>query len=525
MATALEYSAEQINCYRICYVATDVLTEDLRIIFKREWNSRFKTTLGEWKDKPNNGLDFWNGESPRNRSRNKDKELLQTEEQRQALEQQLHTSVLPFCILPPKPANDVSDRESEVNEIDQKLKALKSSNDDGLSTLYLSGNPESGKSQLASLVAKTCYDAAKEIPSVTSFVITLNAENSETLLESYISFAGHCKSLEYAVTNTLNSTERSTGEKITGLKNVDNWGDCVEKLAGGQRATTETILSKTNPSYHKSMTTAITLAVKEAITTDEVINHLFTFLPLCSPQPILQDIAINYIMEMDEKFKDKEWISSRINRCSRLLIEEEEGGVYIRVHGVVRYVLDSLKTYCVKDMEIKTVFGVVESFVSFDDLDSFIIGTKIVPHLREFIINAKYLLANEDISQVGKIGVISLQGYLNGCETLGIMCLDHCEYQTAIKYYEEALDIPLKEFGPEYVDVAVSYGNLSSVYRDLGDFDRANDYHARALDILLKQLVPEHVHVATSHNNLGPVYSDLGDFYQAKDYQSRALDT
>ena len=350
MATALEYTAEQLNYYRICYVVTDVLTEGLRIIFKQEWDNRYWRTWGEWKDQPNNGLDFCNGESLRNRSRNarllitmkngdtavwdctmlfyailnsdcinglnptvrshvndlrklrnedfahmprghlsekdfqrvilkvknaflalglpiqkiqviqnqksfpteeltnilqkvdnlnqdvqekekklqekdnelleRGKELLEKEEQRQVLEQQLLTSVSPFCVLPPKPTHDVTGRDSEVSNITQQLRALKCANDDALSTLYISGNPGSGKSQLARLVAERFYDEIKEIPSATSFVMTLNAENSETLLESYVVFARHCKCPEYAVTNTLNSTDLCTDQKITRLKTL-----------------------------------------------------------------------------------------------------------------------------------------------------------------------------------------------------------------------------------------------------------------------------------------------------------------
>ena len=82
------------------------------------------------------------------------RELLEIEEQRQVLGQQLLTSVSPFCVLPPKPTHEVTGRDSEVSEITQELRALKCANDDALSTLYISGNPGSGKSQLAHLVAK-----------------------------------------------------------------------------------------------------------------------------------------------------------------------------------------------------------------------------------------------------------------------------------------------------------------------------------------------------------------------------------
>ena len=816
MATALEYSSEQLNYYRICYVVTDVLTEGLRIIFKQEWDNRYRRTWGEWKDQPNNGLDFWNGESLRNRSRNarllatmkngdtaewdctmlfyailysdcihglnptlkshvddlrklrnedfahmprghlsekdfqsvilkvknaflalglptqkihdiqnqttfpteeltnilkmvadlnqevqekekklrekdselleKGKELLKKEEQRQVLEQQLLTSVSPFCVLPLKPTHDVTGRDSEVNKIAQQLRALKCVNDHILSTLYISGNPGSGKSQLARLVAKRFYDEVKGIPLATSFVMTLNAENSETLLESYVVFARHCKCPEYAVTNTLNSTDLCADEKIRSLKTligarissytswllvVDNvinvsqihghlpdagdeqwvrgqllittqdavsipltnsaiqhvsvskgmhpddarslltllsgvndgemedevaqaldyqplalasasiyvrevrqskvsvnfgWGDYLEKLVGGERNTTETILTETNPSYNKSMTTAITLAVEKAMATDRVINHLFTFLALCSPQPIPQDVAVSYIIQMDEEFTDKERIKSRINRCSLLLSEEEGSSVYIRVHGVVRFVLDSLKTNYAKDLYVKAVIGAVTSFAKVNDFDSFIISSKVVPHLRKLILKDKYLFPIQELSQVSKLGVIPLQDYLNGLPILGQMCLNHCEYKAAMsyfemaleiirscnandtlkkaklylcvgtahkymgnlkqakKFYESALDIYVKQLGPEHIHVATSYNNLGIVYRNLGDFQQAKDSHARALDIKVKQLGPEHLDVATSYGNLGTVYSDLGEFQQARNSHARALD-
>ena len=71
MASAKEYTDEQLNYFKICHVATDILTEGLRIIFKQEWDSRYRTTFGEWKDDPSNGKDFYSKESPRNQRRNK----------------------------------------------------------------------------------------------------------------------------------------------------------------------------------------------------------------------------------------------------------------------------------------------------------------------------------------------------------------------------------------------------------------------------------------------------------------------
>ena len=68
MASQL-YTEEQLNFFRICCIATDILPQGLRSIFKQEWDSRYKATLGEWKDTPKNGQDFKNGESPANQRR------------------------------------------------------------------------------------------------------------------------------------------------------------------------------------------------------------------------------------------------------------------------------------------------------------------------------------------------------------------------------------------------------------------------------------------------------------------------
>ena len=60
------YSEEQLNYFRVCHIATDILPSALRSLFKQEWDNRYKATHGEWKDTSQNGLDFKNGESPYN---------------------------------------------------------------------------------------------------------------------------------------------------------------------------------------------------------------------------------------------------------------------------------------------------------------------------------------------------------------------------------------------------------------------------------------------------------------------------
>ena len=67
----VEYSPEQLNYFRLCYVAFDLVPAGLREIFKREWNFLYeRTPNGQWKDTPQNGQDFYNRESRASRWKN-----------------------------------------------------------------------------------------------------------------------------------------------------------------------------------------------------------------------------------------------------------------------------------------------------------------------------------------------------------------------------------------------------------------------------------------------------------------------
>ena len=73
---------------------------------------------------------------------------------------------------------------------------------------------------MAGLVARRYFDEAQEVPKIPSFVMTVNAESSPSLLESYVTFARHLKCPEYAITNTLYCRYFNTNEKISNLKTL-----------------------------------------------------------------------------------------------------------------------------------------------------------------------------------------------------------------------------------------------------------------------------------------------------------------
>ena len=144
-------------------------------------------------------------------------QLKKFECQRQVLSEQLLNETSPFCILPPKPSHDIASRDVEVADITNQLQELKRADASNLSILYISGNPGSGKSQLASLVAERFYEKAQENSCSGVFVMTLNAETLGTLLDSYITCARQMKCLEDMITQIHSSKCLKTEDKINSM--------------------------------------------------------------------------------------------------------------------------------------------------------------------------------------------------------------------------------------------------------------------------------------------------------------------
>ena len=813
------YTKEQLNYFRICHLVTNILPQGLRSIFKQEWDNRYQATLGEWKDTPQNGMDFYNRESPRSQTRNarlletiknrgrvqwdcttlffailysdsigrrlgaavrsnvddlrefrneefahmpqgqlsdlqfklavrkvkiafqclglsindiqnvckqksfpteelqsvlenvkilyhelretnvklqtfqkqnrflterhqlleEDNQVLQQqyqvldekhqvlEEQHHILEEQLHSDVSSFCILPPKPSHEIAPRESEVGKITKRLERLREANENGLSYLYISGNPGSGKSQLAGLVAQHFYETANEDLKTPTFVMTLNAESLKALLKSYASLGRQIKCPEYTIMQTLNSTDMQFEEQINNLKDliatkiplygswllvVDNvsslcdvhdflprpgnhlwtkgqllittqnslsipsessfvshisvsegmvptdarcflakvsgirqqgmedkiaealdyqplalasagvymkkvreskvarsfgWEEYLEKLERGMLPLTEKELTKTNPSYRKSMTVATKLAIERAINNDSVVKSAFTLLSLCSLQPLHLDILVNYILNDQNPNLDKEEIALQIQGYSLLLFDERESGIFVKVHQVVHEASKSVINECQEP--VRSVAYAVMSFNQFIDIhlphtwhneNSIRDSEHLIPHLNTFAAEVEKVFLHEDKYQVTEKHVFNYFKFSEYFRRLAVICRNHREFSVAKVYCETALklvemdkkirsceypgDVELKDLGPTD-DALVRICNLlGGVQCQLGDFQNSKENHERALDILLKNLGPQHVDVANSYHHLGNVQHDSGNLKEAMQYYERALE-
>ena len=90
------------------------------------------------------------------------------------------------------------------------------SDNDCVVAVFVTGNPGCGKSQIAHQVGRKFAD---ENPDCNSFVMTLDAESEETLLESYKRFCRELGITEYCLNNIVGGDSKLTKkEKITHLK-------------------------------------------------------------------------------------------------------------------------------------------------------------------------------------------------------------------------------------------------------------------------------------------------------------------
>ncbi|CAB3985933.1 Hypothetical predicted protein [Paramuricea clavata] len=124
-------------------------------------------------------------------------------------------SVFRFRVLPTRPIHLVANRSQTVNAILEELHNLSIRNNGSLTYLYLSGNPGSGKSQLAGLVGERYGRRWSEN---TSFVMTLKGGSAHDILESYANFARRLDCTENDIGNIVNSNKTTTVMKIQSLK-------------------------------------------------------------------------------------------------------------------------------------------------------------------------------------------------------------------------------------------------------------------------------------------------------------------
>lgn len=168
-------------------------------------------------------------------------ELKEAKEQMKCLTEEINLKVESFCLLTSNPPHKIILRRTEVSKIIGKMKALEERSNGAVSTIYLSGMPGCGKSQIARQTGEQFFTMKSGKSKSLTFVATLNAESLETLRDSYFSLAKKLGVSEYAISKLAIAELESAGETIRHLQRLirpitnlfSNWlmiADNVEDL-------------------------------------------------------------------------------------------------------------------------------------------------------------------------------------------------------------------------------------------------------------------------------------------------------
>lgn len=107
---------------------------------------------------------------------------------------------------------------------------------------------------------------------------------------------------------------------------------------------------------------------------------------------------------------------------------------------------------------------------------------------------------------------------------IGLVYKEIAEYEQAIKYLQDALDIRTKEVGKKNIITGIYINNIGLVYRSIGKYDKALNCYNKTLEIFMAKYGYSDSRVATLYNNIGAVYKSKGDFGQALFNSQKALE-
>ncbi|KAL9981282.1 hypothetical protein ACROYT_G009963, partial [Oculina patagonica] len=153
-------------------------------------------------------------EETKNELQSKQDDLSATKEENEVLTQEINSKSEPFCSLTFTPPHEIIRRSNDLAKITKRMKELYNRSNRAVSTIYLSGNPGCGKSQLARQLGEEFYSERSRDTGGLTFVATLDAETLESLTDSYISLATKLGITEYAITEMEKSKRKKPEETL-----------------------------------------------------------------------------------------------------------------------------------------------------------------------------------------------------------------------------------------------------------------------------------------------------------------------
>jgi tetratricopeptide (TPR) repeat protein len=105
---------------------------------------------------------------------------------------------------------------------------------------------------------------------------------------------------------------------------------------------------------------------------------------------------------------------------------------------------------------------------------------------------------------------------------IGLVYKNMGHYSEALQLLEGGLKMSKKTRPPNDPDFAISYNNIGEVYRNMGEYSKALSSYEKALEIWQKNLPPNHPNLAVSYNNIGLMYNNMEEYSKALSFYEKA---
>ncbi len=161
-------------------------------------------------------------------------------------------------------------------------------------------------------------------------------------------------------------------------------------------------------------------------------------------------------------------------------------------------------------------------------------GVKDCERLIEALTDKLYVEPGENpLDKQGYVGyAAALLGYIAEthekaatlANNLSIIYRDLGQLEKALEFQSKTVEIFEQVLAKNHPSLATSYNNVSLIYKALGQLEKALEFQLKALEIREQVLAKNHPDLAQSYNNVSMIYQDLGQLEKALEFQLKALE-
>jgi tetratricopeptide (TPR) repeat protein len=109
-------------------------------------------------------------------------------------------------------------------------------------------------------------------------------------------------------------------------------------------------------------------------------------------------------------------------------------------------------------------------------------------------------------------------------KNIGWMYTKMGEHSKAFSFHVEALDIFQNTVSPDHSNIIIFYDNIAATYYKAREFSIALSFYLKLLGIFQKNPPPNHFYIIQCYDSIGAVYNKMGDYSKAVSFYEKALD-